>query len=160
MKDPKKQWWDVSDTLYLCSSGRCGREHYLWQLSTLKYILACVEKATYVATIWRCCKYDQPGTQCSSWVGVFLLYISDLCMHHLCLFTRTVVFPTVCEKFWTFNVRFVVYKYQAPIPLMFSGEWDDGFIGLIVVFNTLRSRQLAAIFQTTFSNAFSWMKKY
>ena len=27
-------------------------------------------------------------------------------------------------------------------------------------FNTLRPRQMAAIFQTTFSNAFSWMKMY
>ena len=31
---------------------------------------------------------------------------------------------------------------------------------IVWIHNTLRPRQMAAIFQTTFSNAFSWMKMY
>ena len=39
----------------------------------------------------------------------------------------------------------------------FQGTWRGIYI---LGFNTLKPRQIAAIFQTTFSNAFSWMKMY
>ena len=47
-----------------------------------------------------------------------------------------------------------LYWIRAVTMELFEGGWKVRSI------NTLRPRQLAAIFQTTFSNAFSWMKMY
>ena len=48
----------------------------------------------------------------------------------------------------------------AQLLLAFSHDLFMVFMGKCSSFNTLRPRQMAAIFQTTFSNAFSWMKMY
>ena len=45
------------------------------------------------------------------------------------------------------------------ISLWPSGQLADWYIA-VTLFITLRPRQMAAIFQTTFSNAFSWMRMY
>ena len=57
---------------------------------------------------------------------------------------------------WCLTIMYIIHTVPTVFCFVVVRYWPMLFIS----FNPLRPRQMAAIFQTTFSNAFSWMKMY